>query len=126
MEEIYPEWLSKDFIKKALESAGDSSVEVDTYDVTNATEPGDNYLSDLYRVNASVTGGFGPEVKSFIVKCSRESGDMIQVSDHDNSRMRTTANYLDGMQYPADLFINIRGDYCRKYDSSDVVCLVDC
>ena len=126
MEEIYPEWLSKDFIKKALESAGDSSVEVDTYDVTNATEPGDNYLSDLYRVNASVTGGLGPEVKSFIVKCSRESGDMIQVSEHDNSRVRTTANYLDGMQYPADLFINIRGDYCRKYDSSDVVCLVDC
>ena len=87
MEEIYPRWLSKDFIKKALESAGDSTVEVDTYDVTNATETGDNYMSDMYRVNASVTRGFGSEVTSFIVKCSKESGDNKEVSDHYNDKM---------------------------------------
>ena len=87
MEEIYPRWLNKDFIKKTLESAGDSSVEVDTYDVTNATEPGDNYLSDMYRVNASVTRGFGPEVTSFIVKCSMKSEDVKEVRDHNNERI---------------------------------------
>jgi len=29
------------------------------------------------------------------------------------------------MQFPADLFIKIRGDYCRKSESSDIVCLID-
>jgi hypothetical protein len=86
MEEIYPTWLNKDFIQKALKSAGDSSVEVHTYDVTNATEPGENYLSDMYRVTASVTRGFGPEVTSFIVKCSRESEDINEVRDRYNER----------------------------------------
>ena len=86
MEKIYPRWLNKDFIKKALEPAGDSSVEVDTYDVTKATEPGDNYLSDMYRVTVSVTRGFGPEVMSFVVKCSMESEDNIEVRDHKNER----------------------------------------
>ena len=79
MEEIYPKWLNKDFIEKALKSADDSSVEVDTYDVTNATEPGDNYMSDMYRVTASVTRGFGQEVTSFIVKCSIESEGVNEV-----------------------------------------------
>jgi len=86
MEEIYPRWLNKGLIKKALESAGDSSVEVDTYGVTNATEPGDNYLSNFYRVTASVTRVFGPEVTSFLGKCSRESEDSKQLRDHDNER----------------------------------------
>jgi hypothetical protein len=87
MEKIYPRWLNKDFIKKALKSAGDSSIEVESYNVTNATEPGDNYLSDMYRVTASVTRGYGPEVTSFIAKFSRESEDIIHVSDHDNERI---------------------------------------
>ena len=82
MEKIYPRWLNKDFIEKALKSADDSSVEVDTYDVTNATEPGDNYLSDMYRVTASVTRDFGPEVTSFIVKCSRECEGINEVCAH--------------------------------------------
>ena len=84
MEEIYPRWLNKEFIEKALKSTDDSSVEVDTYDVTNATKPGDNYLSDMYRVTASVTRGFGPEVTSFIVKCSIESEGVNEVYAHDN------------------------------------------
>jgi hypothetical protein len=87
MEEIYPRWLNKDFVKKSLKSAGDSSVELDTYDVTNATEPGDNYLSDMYRVTASVTRGFGPEVTSFIVKCSRDSEVITEVRAHENERI---------------------------------------
>jgi hypothetical protein len=86
MEEIYPRWLNKDFIEKALKSAGDSSVEVDTYDVTKATQPGDNYMSDMYRVTVSVTRGFGPEMTSFIVKCSRQSEDVIAVRDRYNKR----------------------------------------
>ena len=113
MEEIYPKWLNKDFIEKALTSADDSSVEVDTYDVTSATEPGVNYMGKIHRVTASVTRGFGPEVTSFIVKCSRESEDVIEVRDRYNERIWITANFFDGMQFPADLFINIRGDYCR-------------
>jgi hypothetical protein len=123
MEEIYPRWLNKDFIEKALKSAGDSNVEVDTYDVTNASEPGDNYMSDMYRVTASVTRGFGPEVTSFIVKSSRKSGDVNEVRDSYNERKCTTANCFDRMQFPADLFINIRGDYCHKPESSNVACL---
>jgi hypothetical protein len=87
MEEIYPRWLNEDFIKKALKSAGDSSVEVDSYDVTKATKPGDNYMSDMYRVTASVTRGCGPDVTSFIVKCSRDLQDKDQVRDHDNERV---------------------------------------
>jgi hypothetical protein len=86
MEKIYPRWLNKDFINKALKPEGDSSVEVDTYDITRATAPGDNYLSDMYRVTASVTRGFGPEVMSFIVKCSRESEDVNEVRDCSNER----------------------------------------
>ena len=82
-----PRWLNKECIEKALKSTDDSSVEVDTYDVTSATEPGDNYLSDMYRVTASVTRGFGPEVTSFIVKCSRESDDVIEVRDRYNERI---------------------------------------
>ena len=76
MEEIYPRWLNKDFINKALKSAGDSTVEVDSYKVSIATAAGDNYLSDIYRVTASVKRGHGPMVTSFIVKCSRESEDI--------------------------------------------------
>jgi len=30
------------------------------------------------------------------------------------------------MQFPADLFINIRVDYCRKSESSNVLWLADC
>ena len=87
MEKIYPRWLNKDFVKKALKSEGDSVVEVDSYNVTNATEPGENYLSDMYRVTASVTRECGPEVTSFIVKCSRDTEDIDLVRDHDNERM---------------------------------------
>jgi len=87
MEEICPRWLNKDFIKKALKSADDSVVEVDSYNVTNATAPGENYLSDMYRVTASVTREYGPEVTSFIVKCSRETGDIDLVRDHDDKRL---------------------------------------
>ena len=84
MEEIYPRWLNKDFIKKALKSAGDSIDEVESYKVTKAAEPGDNYMSDMYRVTASVTRGYGPEVMSFVAKCSRESEDINEVRDHEN------------------------------------------
>jgi hypothetical protein len=84
MEEIHPRWLNEEFINKALRSAGDSGVEVDSYIVTNATAPGDNYLSDMYRVTASVTREYGPEVTSFIVKCSTETEDIEEVRDHDN------------------------------------------
>jgi len=87
MEEIYPRWLNKDFIQQALKSAGDSSVEVDFYNVTNATAAGDNYLSNMYRVTASVTRGYRSEVTSFIVKCSREFEDINEVRDHDNELM---------------------------------------
>lgn len=76
MEKIYPRWLNKDFVKKALKSEGDSVLEVDSYNVTNATKPGENYLSDIYRVTASVTREYGPEVTSFIVKCSRDTEDI--------------------------------------------------
>jgi hypothetical protein len=87
MEEIYPRWLNKKFIKKTLTSAGDSSLEVVSYNVTNATAAGDNYLSDMYRVTASLTRGYLPEVTSFIVKCSRESEDNDEVRDRDNEQI---------------------------------------
>jgi len=87
MEEIHPRWLNKDFIERAVKSAGDSGVEIDSYSVTNATALGENYLSHMYRVTASVTREYGPEVTSFIVKCSRETGDIELVRDHDNERM---------------------------------------
>jgi hypothetical protein len=87
MEEIYPRWLNKDFINKALKPAGDSTVEVDSYKVSIATAAGDNYLSDIYRVTASVKRGHGPDVTSFIVKCSRESEDINEVRDHYNVQM---------------------------------------
>jgi hypothetical protein len=86
MVEIYPRWLNEDFIKEALRSAGDSSVEVDSYNVTNATAAGDNYLSYMYRVIASVTRGYGSEVTSFIVKCSRGLENISEVCKHDNER----------------------------------------
>jgi hypothetical protein len=86
MEEIHLRWLNKDFIERALHAAGDSSVEVDSYDVTKATDLGDYNISDTYRVTASVTRGFGPELTSFFVKCSRESKDVIEVRDHYNER----------------------------------------
>jgi hypothetical protein len=87
MEEIYPSWLNKDFIKSTLKSAGDSSVEVVSYNVTKATAVGDNYLSDMFRVTAHVTRGSGSEVTSMIVKCSRELESVDAVSEHDNERM---------------------------------------
>jgi len=87
MEEIYPRWLNKDFINKALKLAGDSTVEVDSYKVSIATAAGDNYLSKIYRVTASVKRGYGPEVTSFIVKCSSESEDINEVCEHYNKRM---------------------------------------
>ena len=114
MEEVYPRWVNKDLIENALKSAGDSIVEVVSYNVTKATAAGDNYLSDMYRVTAQVTRGSGPEVTSMIVKCSKQSDNETFVSAHDNEQKWTTANFSDGMQYPADLFINNRGDDWQK------------
>jgi hypothetical protein len=87
MEEIYPSWLNKDFITSTLKSAGDSSVEVVSYNVTNATAAGDNYLSDMFRVTARVTRGSGSEATSMVVKCSRQFEGVDAVSEHDNERM---------------------------------------
>ena len=86
MEEVYPRRLNKDFIENVLKSAGDSIVEVVSYNVTKATEAGDNYLSDMYRVTAQVTRGSGPEVTSMIVKCSKQTDIVNFVSAHANER----------------------------------------
>jgi hypothetical protein len=102
MEVTYPGWLNKDFIEKALTSAGDSSVKVASYSVTNATAAGDNYLSEMYKVTASMTGGYRAEVTSVIVKCSRQSQDPHEVRVHDIERLRTTANFWEGTQFLAD------------------------
>ena len=87
MEISYPKWLNEDFIEKALKSAGDSSVQVISYKVTNATAAGDNYLSDMYRVSVCVTRGCEAETFSVIVKCSNKSGDVAEVCANDNHRM---------------------------------------
>lgn len=78
MEVTYPKWLDKDFIEKALKSEGESSVKVVSYNVTNATASGDNYMSDMYRVTVHVTRGSRAEVTSIIVKCSREPENLTQ------------------------------------------------
>ena len=96
MEEVYPRRLNKDFIENVLKSAGDSIVEVVSYNVTKATAAGDNYLSDMYRVTAQVTRGSGPEVTSMIVKCSKQTDIINFVSAHANERKWTTAIFFVG------------------------------
>ena len=86
MEVTYPKWLTKDFIEKALKSEGESSVKVVSYNVTNATESGDNYMSEMYRVTVHVTRGSRAEVTSIIVKCSREPENLTEVRVDDNER----------------------------------------
>lgn len=79
MEAKYPSWLNREFMERALRSAGDPSTKVVSCDVKYATAPGDNYMSDMYRVTVWVTRGAQASMTSLIVKAAKEEGHICKV-----------------------------------------------
>jgi hypothetical protein len=78
MEIKNPSWLNRDFMERALRSAGDPSVKVVSCDIKSATASGDNFMSNIYRVTLGVTQGDQARV-SLIVKSAKEEEHMDQV-----------------------------------------------
>lgn len=66
-----PQWLTSEFIQKILVK-DHGMTDIDSYTVESATNPGDNYLSVIYRLTVKTKSG---EVLSFIVKTLTDSSD---------------------------------------------------
>lgn len=81
-----PEWLDEEFILRAIKEGVDNSkIKVSNLLVDYATDPGDNYASEIYRVTAQINGGKGNLRKiSLIVKCLSRGGEVSQLI-HDNN-----------------------------------------
>lgn len=72
-ENLVPKWLSKSFIEMHLQRYYNEPIKVISFDVKSATAPGENYASQLYRLNVtfedhSQTSGNNVDVNRFCDK----------------------------------------------------------
>lgn len=84
-----PEWLTARFLERVLRNADkDDSISVTEISVTNATNKGDNYTSDMFRVTFELirneTGMRISKKNSIIVKAALSSEgihkDLVSIS----------------------------------------------
>ncbi|PSN29278.1 hypothetical protein C0J52_28251 [Blattella germanica] len=62
-------WCTKEFLENALQQGkSNPDLRVDRYQIEKATSSGDNYLSDMFRINLKTNEE--KETTSIIVKCS--------------------------------------------------------
>jgi hypothetical protein len=79
-ESIEPKWLNRSFLERALKSGADGSrVTVTSSDVERATAAGDNYGSDIYRVNVRLIRNGQPETMSLIIKSQPAKEELYKV-----------------------------------------------
>jgi hypothetical protein len=69
-----------------LRSAWDANAKAVSCEIKYATAPGDNYMSDMYRVTVWVTRGAQADVTSLIVKAAKEVGHVNKVGPRVNAR----------------------------------------
>jgi hypothetical protein len=82
-ESTEPDWLNRSFLETALKSGADRSrVTVISSDVERATAAGDNYASDMYRVNVRLIRNGQPETMSLIIKSEPAKEEMYKVRKH--------------------------------------------
>jgi hypothetical protein len=82
-ESTEPNWLNRSFLERALKSGADGSrVTVTSSDVERATAAGDNYASDIYRVNVHLIRNGQPETMSLIIKSEPPEEEMHKVRKH--------------------------------------------
>jgi hypothetical protein len=82
-ESIEPKWLNRSYLERALKSGADRSlVTVTSSDVERATAAGDNYCSDMYRVNVRLIRNGQPETMSLIIKTEPAKEEMNKVRKH--------------------------------------------
>lgn len=62
-----PEWMDVSFVEAALRGGGeDKNIHVESFTVSRATAPGDNYASIIYRIKTLLSNGAGE--RSMLVK----------------------------------------------------------
>lgn len=59
-------WMDENFMMDVLHTANSSGLTIDKFDVTTALSPGNNYISEIYRVIIETSDH---QVRSVIVKC---------------------------------------------------------
>ncbi|XP_069690891.1 uncharacterized protein [Periplaneta americana] len=78
-EDTFPKWLNESLIKTVLKLEDDPTTLVTSFEITWATEVGDNYASDMYRVTVQTERMGAVEKRSFIVKVELKTGQMAKI-----------------------------------------------
>ncbi|KAJ9581045.1 hypothetical protein L9F63_023769 [Diploptera punctata] len=79
MTESKPDWLNAEFFKKALRfNRKDENLEIMSCKVDRATQPGDNFASEMYRAALEVKANGEKEDVSLIIKCRLRGGELTQ------------------------------------------------
>lgn len=67
---IVPDWLDKEFVQKVLSQKHGTSVSIDSFTVDSATQKGDNFASEMFRIIVSYSVNGEGRVKNLILKKS--------------------------------------------------------
>ncbi|KAJ9581047.1 hypothetical protein L9F63_023771 [Diploptera punctata] len=78
MAEHPPEWLDTDFFEKALRShRKGTNLKILSCEVGRATQPGDNFGSEMYRANLKIETNHEIEDTSLIIKCRIRGSELM-------------------------------------------------
>ncbi|KAJ9581046.1 hypothetical protein L9F63_023770 [Diploptera punctata] len=78
MAENPPEWLDADFFEKALRpNRKDPNLKILSCEVGRATQPGDNFGSEMYRANLKIEANHEIEDTSVIIKCRIRGSELM-------------------------------------------------
>lgn len=95
---VQPEWLNQDFIENALQEAfNDNSVKISKFSINLATAPGDNYVSQIFRVNVELSSKTkAKENFNFLIK-SLPKGDKMEDFVHECDLFQKEAKMLSAI-----------------------------
>ncbi|KAJ9582756.1 hypothetical protein L9F63_022901 [Diploptera punctata] len=80
-----PDWLNNEFLEKALNSSNESNLKVISSEITNATAPGDNYGSHIYRATINISRNGLQEKLSVIIKAEVFNPELKKVMSELNA-----------------------------------------
>lgn len=92
---VQPDWLNQDFIQNALQEAfKDNSLKVSKFSINLATAPGDNYVSQIFRVNVELSSKTKSKQDfNFLIK-SLPKGDKMEDFVHECDLFQKEAKML--------------------------------
>ncbi|XP_069690920.1 uncharacterized protein [Periplaneta americana] len=125
-EDSFPSWMNNSFFEMALRSGeNNSNITVTSTDVQRATAPGENFMSEIYRVTVQMVRGDESEKKSLIVKITpigKYTTQFVNESDMFAREARMLKDVMPAMQRLLDEVLPRK---CKPFAAKHVYSCLD-